>query len=357
MVGQQLAQHRSLRHAALRVLELAAQPAAGMEAAAGRRVGRRRDVADQDQAPALGLDRRIGDRHRADQGGRVRVQRIAVELERRGLLDHLAQVHDRDPVADVAHHAQVVRDEQVGQPELLLQLREQVDDLGLDRDIQRRDRLVGRDELRLDGQGPRDAGALPLAAAELVRVAPHRILRQADHLDQLVHAPGALRALGQAVHAQGLGQHGADGHPRIQGGVRILEDHLHPAPHASQRGAEHAHDLLAVELDAPLGHADQPDHRPREGRLAAARFAHQAHRLATAHVKGHAVDGTHIGDVALEDHSFLDWEVDLQVANLEQRRLRCRLRGHGRLGLHHRVGHAPAPAAKPDGTSFSPSAG
>ena len=209
------------------------------------------------------------------------------------------------------------------------------------------------DELRLDGQGPRDADALPLAAAELVRVAPHRILRQADHLDQLVHAPAcAPRPWPRRWTRKRLGQHGADGHARIQGGVRILEDHLHPAPHAAQRRAEQAHDLLAVELDAPVGHADQPDHGPREGRLAAARFAHQAHRLAAAHVKGHAVDGAHVADVALEDQSFLDREVDLQVANLQQRRSDRRLRGASAGSARppaDRLGHAPAPAAKPDG--------
>ena len=74
----------------------------------------------------------------------------------------------------------------------------------------------------------------------------------------------------------------------------------------------------SVELDAPVGRVDQPDHRPREGRLAAARLAHQAQRLAAAHVERHAVDGAHVADVALEDEPLRDREVDLQVANLER---------------------------------------
>ena len=37
-------------------------------------------------------------------------------------LDDLAEVHDRDAVGDVAHDGEVVRDEEVGQAELVLQV-------------------------------------------------------------------------------------------------------------------------------------------------------------------------------------------------------------------------------------------
>ena len=62
-------------------------------------------------------------------------------------------------------------DEEVGELQLLPQLLEQVDDLGLDRDVERRDRLVADDEVRRRGERPGDADALALAAGELVRVA------------------------------------------------------------------------------------------------------------------------------------------------------------------------------------------
>ena len=68
---------------------------------------------------------------------------------------------------------QVVGDEQVGQVELGLQVLHQVDDLGPDRHVEGRDRLVGDDEVGLDRQGAGDADALALAAGELVRVAVH----------------------------------------------------------------------------------------------------------------------------------------------------------------------------------------
>ena len=63
------------------------------------------------------------------------------------------------------------------QAEAVLQILEQVDDLRLDRHVERRDRLVADDELRLAGERPGDADALALAAGELVRIA-------------VAHAPG-----------------------------------------------------------------------------------------------------------------------------------------------------------------------
>ena len=45
----------------------------------------------------------------------------------------------------------------------------EVEDLGLDRDVQRRGRLVGDEELRVAGEGHGDHHALAHPAAELVR--------------------------------------------------------------------------------------------------------------------------------------------------------------------------------------------
>jgi hypothetical protein len=52
-----------------------------------------------------------------------------------------------------------------------LQVHQQVDDLRLDGHVERADRLVADDQLRLEHQRARDADALALAAGELVRVA------------------------------------------------------------------------------------------------------------------------------------------------------------------------------------------
>ena len=69
------------------------------------------------------------------------------------------------------HHREVVRDEEVGEAELVLQVVEQVHHLGLDRDVERRDRLVGTISCGLERERARHADALALPAGELVRVA------------------------------------------------------------------------------------------------------------------------------------------------------------------------------------------
>jgi hypothetical protein len=71
----------------------------------------------------------------------------------------------------VPDDAQVMHDERVGQPELGLQVGEQGEHLGLDRDVERRDRFVGDHQLQVERERPGDPDPLPLAAGELVRVA------------------------------------------------------------------------------------------------------------------------------------------------------------------------------------------
>ena len=111
-------------------------------------------------------------------------------------LDDLAEVHHGDAVAHVAHDGEVVGDEDHRQAELALQLAQQVEDLGLDRDVEGGDRLVGDDQLRLQRERAGDADPLALAAGELVRVAVVVLGVQADAVHQLLHALLALAGTG-----------------------------------------------------------------------------------------------------------------------------------------------------------------
>ncbi len=72
-------------------------------------------------------------------------------------------------------------DKQIGQAEFFLQVLQQVEDLGLDGNIQRRDRLVADDKLRVQGQGAGNADALALTAAEGVRIAAADARRSSPH--------------------------------------------------------------------------------------------------------------------------------------------------------------------------------
>jgi hypothetical protein len=80
-------------------------------------------------------------------------------VERAGLHD-LPLVHDHHLFGDIGHHAQVVGYHQHRHAELLLQIGEQFEDLGLDRHVERRGRLVGDQQGRAADQSHGDHGPL-----------------------------------------------------------------------------------------------------------------------------------------------------------------------------------------------------
>ena len=129
----------------------------------------------------------------------------------------------------MADHAQVVRDEHVGQMHLVLELVEQVDDLRLDRDVERGDRLVEHDQLRVDRQRAGDPDPLALAAGELVREAVDVLGVQPDALEQL-RVSASIWSSCDAPDAQRRRQDLGDPLAWVQRGLRVLEDHLHLAP-------------------------------------------------------------------------------------------------------------------------------
>ena len=46
-----------------------------------------------------------------------------------GHLDEFAHIHDRHPVTEIGDHAQIMGDKEIGQPEIFLQVLQQVEDL------------------------------------------------------------------------------------------------------------------------------------------------------------------------------------------------------------------------------------
>ncbi len=83
-------------------------------------------------------------------------------------------------------------------PNSSLQVVEQVDDLRLDRDVERRDRLVADDQLRPQRERARDADPLALTARELRREPVVVLGVEPDELHQLLHLALARRALAQS---------------------------------------------------------------------------------------------------------------------------------------------------------------
>jgi DNA-binding transcriptional LysR family regulator len=86
---------------------------------------------------------RIGYRYGCEQPLGIGVKRVGEERPFVGDLDDLAEIHHRDPVADMGDDGEIMGDEEVGQPQLVLQVHEQVHDLRLNRDVQGGNGLVG----------------------------------------------------------------------------------------------------------------------------------------------------------------------------------------------------------------------
>ena len=105
-----------------------------------------------------------------EQAVRVGMQRVGEQLGHGGLLDHLRGVHHGHVVGHFGHDAQVVGDQQDRHAHLALQGPQQIQDLGLDGDVEGRGRLVGDQQLRVAGEGHGDHHPLPHAAGELVRI-------------------------------------------------------------------------------------------------------------------------------------------------------------------------------------------
>ena len=286
-------------------LLVAPHMATGVEAASGRGVQRAGDVPLEQYAQPSPLQVRVGHRDGREQGMGVGVHRLREQPLRRGALHDLAQVHHRDVVAHMAHHRQVVGDEQVGEAQLLLELVEEVQHLGLDRHVEGGYRLIEHQEAGIEGQRPGHADALALPAGELVRVAVDDAGIEADQPQQFAH-PGVLLGTGhRGVHLQRLPQRLAHRHARVQRGEGILEHDLHVAAQPAKVGPAAGDDVdplsRAVVDRAPQDHFtrgrfDQPKDAPCGGGLSAARLPHQAQRAPETDIEGQA---SHRGDLAL----------------------------------------------------------
>src|SRR5688500_7044447 len=103
------------------------------------------------------------------------------------------------------------------------------------------------------------------------------------------------------MHLERLRQDLADRHARVEGRVRVLEDHLHVAPEPAQLLRRVRGEIGAFEDDlAAGGPLELQDAAPGRG-LAAAGLADQAERLAAAQREADAVARAHRARRALEE--------------------------------------------------------
>src|SRR2546421_4943828 len=90
-----------------------------------------------------------------------------------------------------------MRDEEIGEAEVALKLRQQVDDLRADADVEGGDGLVGDDELRIECQGASDPDALALSARKFMGVAAQGGFVETDCVKEFTDPGGELRSAGE----------------------------------------------------------------------------------------------------------------------------------------------------------------
>ena len=110
--------------------------------------------------------------------------------------------------------------------------------------------------------------------------------------------------------------------------VRVLEDHLDAAPQRDQLPAAELGDIDPVIEDLAGGRLFEPQDAAAHRCLAAAAFADQPQGLAAADREIDAVDRLHVADMTARDHPFVDREMHLEAAHLQQRRRPTGRRGH-----------------------------
>ena len=160
-----------------------------------------------------------------------------------------------------------MRDEEIGGTGFLLNILQKINDLRLNRNIQRRDALIRDDQVRIHNQRPGDAYTLPLSAGKLVRIPVVMLRGKTDLLQDTVNF--LLPFLFRRVHlmdVQTFANDVADGLSGIQRRHRILENHHHFRPKlTSGLIIQLSGDLSPFEIYLSSGRRIQPDHGPSDG--------------------------------------------------------------------------------------------
>ena len=232
----------------------------------------------------------------------VGVQRGGEDLVHWGALDDAAEIHDGDVGGDVFDDGEVVADEKERQAEVAAEFGEEIEDLGLDGDVEGAGGFVADDDAGAQDQGAGDGDALALAAAELVGVAVGHVGGEADAAED---GEDAVIHVALALGAQGEGDDVADALAGVERGVGVLEDRL---DQAGAGATVERVEALTGDGDAAAVGWDQAEDQAGQGALAAAALADNAHDAAFSDGQVDAVDGLDraeaAGEVAdLDDHS------------------------------------------------------
>ncbi len=270
-----------------------------------------------DKAPRLAGKRGTELRQRAEQALRIGMTGRAEQFGRWRLLNLAAGIHDHDALGDFSNHAEIMGDQNDRRADTALEVEHQLQDLRLDRHVQRRGRLVGNQELGVAGECHGDHHALAHAAGELMRILAHaprrlRDTNQRQHLDAACLCGLLVEPL---MDPQCLANLAADSQHRIEARHRLLEYHRNVvAADGAHLAVGELQQILSLEADRARdlawGLRDEPHERHGGDRLAAAGFTDDGQRLAFVDMEGDAVDR------AVD--ALRGTEMSLQILDFEQ---------------------------------------
>ena len=141
-------------------------------------------------------------RHGAEKSARVWVSRIAEDILGCPAFDDPRGVHDVHAIRVARHDAEIVGDDHDRDAEPPREILHELEDLGLDRHVERCRRLVGDQQLGIAGEADRDHHALAHAARELMRILLQPALGIGD-ADQRQQLDGArLRDLSESCRGE-----------------------------------------------------------------------------------------------------------------------------------------------------------
>ncbi len=215
-----------------------------------------------------------------------------------GLFDDLTMLHNGHVIGDLRDHGEIVRDEEHGEIVGPAQVVEELQDLGLNGDIEGGGGLVGDEQAGTVDEGHRDEDALALAAGELVGIVADAALGvgQADFVHGVQHFL-LDRAAGEfgVVGLERFGDLGSDAHRGVEGGHWFLKDHGDAAaPMAAHGFVREGEQGFARECYASTDvrrRRKETEDGERGGGLAGAGLAHQTERLSRVDMERDAVDG------------------------------------------------------------------
>ena len=237
----------------------------------------------------------------------------------------LAGIGHGDTIAQIAGQSDIVGNKYHRDSGILFEVLEQIHDLSLNADIERRGRFIEDEQIGVHYQCGGDDHALLLSAAQLVRIAIGDIRWKADSFEQLADALRRLLSVGISGGKQWFSDLKADAQDRIENTHRPLENHgdFSPADLPAKRVDVQRGQFLAIELNRTVEAGDVFRQHPHQGSghagFAAPRFSDDADSFATIFdCEGNAIDGM--------DRAISGTVVQVEIANGKQGHRRRQLR-------------------------------